>query len=185
MPGLHETVEIVRDNYGIPHIHANDEHDLMMATGFVQAQDRLWQMDILRRAGEGRLSEILGKPTVEYDMLFRTLNLQRVADSIAAHLHPETKLILEAFADGVNAYIDNNKGKYPVEFDMLNYEPEHWTVQHSLLVSRLTAWELNLAWWTDLTYGEIAEKVSPKKLQELFPSYPDSVLPIVSLPASG
>ena len=75
MPGLHETVEIVRDNYGIPHIHANDEHDLMMATGFVQAQDRLWQMDILRRAGEGRLSEILGKPTIEYDMLFRTLNL--------------------------------------------------------------------------------------------------------------
>lgn len=185
IPGLHETVEVIRDNYGIPHIHANDEHDLMMATGFVQAQDRLWQMDIMRRAGGGRLSEVLGKPTIEYDMLFRTLNLTRVADSIAVHLHPETKLILEAFADGVNAYIDNNKGKYPVEFDMLNYEPEHWTVQHSLLVSRLMAWELNLAWWTDLTYGEIAEEVSPKKLQELFPSYPDSIVPIVSSPASG
>ena len=102
----------------------------MMATGFVQAQDCLVEMNIMRREGEDdyRKSRSIDR---KYDKLFRTINLQRVADSIAAHLHPETKLILEAFADGVNAYIDNSNGKYPVEFDMLNYKPEHWKIQHS------------------------------------------------------
>jgi len=185
LSGLHATVDVYRDDYGVPHLHASDEHDLMMAAGYVQAQDRLWQMDVIRRAGEGRLSEIFGKPTLQMDMLFRTINLPGIADSIRHHLRPESEQILQAYAEGVNAFIDQNRGKFPVEFDILNYAPERWTVEHSILATRLIAWELNLAWWTDLTYGEIAAKVSPQKLKEILPAYPDSIPPTVPAVMSG
>src|SRR5689334_17948259 len=185
VPGLHSPVEVVRDEYGVPHIRASDEHDLMEAAGYVHAQDRLWQMDIIRRAGEGRLSEVLGKPTLDYDRLFRTLNLRAVADSIRARLHPETERALEAYADGVNAFIAGNRGRYPVEFDMLNYTPEPWTPEESILAGRLIAWELNLAWWTDMTYGEIAARVDAKKFAEIIPGYPDTIAPAAGSPAAA
>jgi penicillin amidase len=173
--GLHSPVQVYRDEYGVPHIQAGDEHDLMMATGYVHAQDRLWQMDLMRRAGEGRLSEVLGAPTLSLDKLFRTVNLRDVAASIESTMHPESHRVLEDYAAGVNAYIGDHRGKYPIEFDMLRYNPEPWTVRHSILVTRLIAWELNLAWWTDLTYGEIAAKVSPEMLREIIPTVPDSI----------
>lgn len=173
--GLHSPVDVYRDDYGIPHIKAQDDHDLMFATGYVHAQDRLWQMDIARRAGEGRLSEVFGSATVEYDKLFRTLNLRGVADKIMEKLHPDSWGMLEAYTEGVNAFIDTHKGRYPIEFDMLRYHPERWDVRHSILVGRLIAWELNLAWWTDLTYGEISAKVPLEKLEQIIPVFPDSV----------
>ena len=173
--GLHAGVDVYRDEYGIPHIKAQDDHDLMFAVGYVHAQDRLWQMDIMRRAGEGRLSEVLGSATVEFDELFRTVDLSGVADRIMEKLHPDAWGMLQAYADGVNAFIDTHDGKYPIEFDMLRYRPEHWDVRHSILAARLIAWELNLAWWTDLTYGEIAAKVPLEKLEQIIPVFPDSV----------
>lgn len=182
LPGLHKPVEIYRDDYAVPHIRAQDEHDLIFAAGYVQAQDRLWQMDLMRRTGEGRLSEILGASTIEYDRLFRTLNLTLVAKNISAQAHPATRQLLQDYADGVNAFIAGNRGRYPVEFDMLNYEPEPWEPQQSILISRLMAWDLNLAWWTDLAYGEIAATVSPEKFQEIIPAFPDSVP--VTVPSS-
>jgi penicillin amidase len=175
MNGLHAPVDVLRDEYGVPHINGRDEHDLMFTMGYVHAQDRLWQMDLMRRAGEGRLSEIFGTSTVDIDVLFRTIGLRNIADSIEQYLHPDSRRILEEYAAGVNAFITQNKGKYPIEFDMLNYVPEPWTLRHSILISRLIAWELNLAWWTDLTYGEIATKVSAEKMSEIIPTFPDSI----------
>lgn len=175
LPGLHASVDVYRDDYGIPHIKAQDDHDLMFTVGYVHAQDRLWQMDIMRRAGQGRLSEVLGSATVDFDKLFRTLNLSGVADKIMEKLHPDAWGMLQSYTEGVNAFIDTHDGKYPIEFDMLRYRPEHWDVRHSILVGRLIAWELNLAWWTDLTYGEIASKVPLEKLEEIIPTFPDSV----------
>ena len=174
VPGLHRPVEVYRDDYSVPHINAADEHDLMFTAGYVQAQDRLWQMDLMRRAGEGRLSEILGPSTIEYDKLFRTLDLVRVSQEIAVKLHPETRVLLQDYSSGVNAFITDHKGLYPVEFDMLNYEPEAWEPAHSILISRLMAWDLNIAWWSDLTYGEIAGSVSQEKFKEIVGTWPDS-----------
>ncbi len=173
--GLHDRVDVYRDPYGIPHINARDQHDLMMATGFVQAQDRLWQMDLMRRAGQGRLAEIFGDSALPVDKLIRTLNFPGIARQLVDHLHPESRALLEDYAAGVNAYINGNTGKFPVEFDMLNYRPEPWSVEHSLLISRLMAWELCLAWWTDLAYGDIATRVPLEKLLEIIPGYPDSL----------
>ncbi len=178
-------VDVYRDDYGVPHIRAQNEHDLMIAVGYVHAQDRLWQMDLARRAGQGRLSELLGKKTLDYDVLFRTLNFKGLAESLKVHLHADSERILEEYCDGINAFIDDHRGKYPVEFDMLNYEPEQWKVEHCLIAERLIAWELNMAWWTDLTYGEIATRVNPGKMHELIPEYPDSVPSAVPAPSAG
>jgi penicillin amidase len=177
--GLHHPVEIFRDEYGVPHIYAKDEHDLVKAAGYVHAQDRLFQMELARRAGEGRLSELFDTATIKYDKLFRTLGLSILAESLEQHLHPLSRQLLENYAEGVNAFIEAHKGKYPIEFDMLNIQPEPWTVRHSIIISRLMAWELNFAWWVELTYAEIAERVSVEKFQEIIPRSPASVMPLV------
>jgi len=173
--GTGAPVEVYRDGYGIPHISAGNTRDLMFAAGYVHAQDRLWQMDLMRRAGEGRLSELFGKRTLPLDMMFRMLNLPAVAGSIEENLHRESREALQSYADGVNAFIESHHGAYPAEFDMLDYSPRRWEVRHSLLATRLIAWELALAWWTDITYGAISGRVSIAKLNELFPDWPDSV----------
>ena len=152
VPGLHKPVTIYRDERGVPHILAQDEHDMFFAAGYVHAQDRLWQMDIIRRAGEGRLSEILGDVAIEFDKLFRTLGVARVAGEIEKNLHPESRRTLDAYAEGINAFIRENGKKLPIEFDILNYRPELWQPIHSLIVGRMIAWELNLAWYTDITF---------------------------------
>jgi len=172
--GIHQSVDVYRDEFGIPHLRASDVHDLMFATGYVHAQDRLWQMELTRRAGEGRLSEIFDTATVATDELFRTLGLERTAETIERDLHPETRLLLEEYAAGVDTFIATHRGSFPVEFDMLDFQPEPWQVRHSILLSRLMAWNMNTAWWTDLTYAEIAAKVSAQKLGEILPLYPDS-----------
>ncbi len=181
VPALQKSVEIFRDEWGVPHISAQTEHDLMVAVGFVHAQDRLWQMELARRAGSGRLSELLDTATLKYDKLFRTLGFARLAEKLERNLHPDSRRLLEDYAEGINAYIQSNKGTYPIEFDMLNFEPEPWTVQHSLLVARLMAWELNFAWWTDLTYAEIARRVSPEKFQEIIPRTSETSSSTISL----
>jgi penicillin G amidase len=175
LPGIHNPVDIYRDEYGIPHILAGNEDDLMFAAGYAHAQDRLWQMDLARRTGEGRLSEIFDTATVKFDKLFRTLGFTALTETLYRTMHPHTQKMLERYAAGVNAYIETHKGKYPVEFDMLNYEPEPWKPQETVIIARLMAWELNFSWWEELTYAEIEAKVTPEKFKEIIPTYPDSI----------
>jgi penicillin amidase len=176
---LNNPVEIFRDEFGVPHINARNEHDLMMAAGFIHSQDRLFQMELARRAGEGRLSELFDTTTIKYDKLFRTLGLSILAESLEQHLSPISRQLLEDYAAGVNAFIETHKGRYPIEFDMLNVQPEPWTIRHSILLARLMAWELNFAWWVELTYAEIAERVSLEKFQDIIPQSPKTVRPLV------
>lgn len=168
-------VKIYRDPYGIPHVFSSGRADLLAAAGYVHAQDRLWQMDLLRRAGDGRLSEIFGRKTLEVDMMFRVIGIGRIAGEMEAALSAESREALEAYAAGVNALIASQRGRYPAEFDMLGYEPEPWTPRHSLIAARLIAWELALSWWTDFTYGAAAARVSEEMLREILPVWPDSV----------
>ncbi|HXX63057.1 MAG TPA: penicillin acylase family protein [Bacteroidota bacterium] len=179
VPGLEAPARVFRDGYGVPTVEAGNEHDLMFAVGYVHAQDRLWQMDIARRAAEGRLSELFGTASLAFDRMFRVIGLGRTAESITAALPPESRMRLQAYADGVNAFIAGAKGKYPVEFDLLGYQPEEWSPLHSVMIGRLMAWELNLSWWTDLTYGMIAECVGLERTLELIPGFPAEVRPTV------
>ena len=136
LPGLTAEVEVVRDRWGVPHIYAQNLDDLFFAQGFVQAQDRLWQMDMYRRAGEGRLAEILGPDALRHDRAARLLKYRGPwTDEELASYHPEGGRFLQAFADGVNAYIDHAEaaGEVPVEYELTGLTPEPWTVESSLL----------------------------------------------------
>lgn len=177
--GIRSPGEVLRDEYGVPHIFTQSDHDAYFAAGFVHAQDRLWQMEVIRRAGMGRLAEVLGEPALKTDRLFRTLRLWRHSVRLAEALDGETREALQAYADGVNSFIKENKGRYPVEFDMLNVEPEPWRVEHSVVISRLMAWELNYARWVDILFGELVEKFGERKAREVFPAWPDSAPVIV------
>lgn len=179
LAGLQRPVVIARDDFGVPHIDAQNEHDLMFSLGYVHAQDRLWQMDMARRIGQGRLSELFGDVTLPFDRMFRIIGIRRISEEVERSITAESRARIEAYAVGVNAFIDSHKGKYPVEFDLLRYDPEPWTPLHSIMIGRLMAWELNLSWWVDLTLGAIVDKLGYEKASEIFPTYPADVPPIV------
>ncbi|MYG34786.1 MAG: penicillin acylase family protein, partial [Gemmatimonadetes bacterium] len=136
VPGLQAEVEVLRDPWGVPHIYASNLDDLFFAQGFVQAQDRLWQMEMYRRAGEGRLAEVLGPGALQHDRVARLLKFRGPFDDEEyTSYHPEGRRILEAFASGINAYIDHAMaaGELPVEFLLTGIEPEPWVSETPLL----------------------------------------------------
>ncbi|MDP9253111.1 MAG: penicillin acylase family protein, partial [Chloroflexota bacterium] len=117
--GLHERVDVLRDKYGVPHIFASDQHDLFYAQGYVTAQDRLWQMDIYRRAAEGKLAEVLGEPALESDRFMRTLGLGRAAQLDLSVISAEARGLIEAYMEGVNKFLQQHGESLPVEFTIL------------------------------------------------------------------
>ncbi|MGE7660531.1 penicillin acylase family protein [Peribacillus sp. NPDC097197] len=174
LPGLLKPVTVIRDSSGIPHITADNEHDLYLAQGYIQAQDRLFQMDLSRRQASGELSEVIGEKTVKNDKYFRTLGLRRAAESSYAGYSSEGKAALDVFAEGVNLYIDELKdnGKWPVEFTLLGYEPKPWTPVDSLTIGKYMAFDLG-GNWEDQAFRQYLLQTFPKeKAYDLFPDYP-------------
>ena len=127
--GLRDTVEVIRDRWGIPHIYARNTEDLFFAQGYVQAQDRLWQMELWRRYNSGHLAEIIGPEAVEHDRLLRLIEYQGPWDDNEFTIyHPQAREIFAAFAKGVNAYIDGHRENLPVEFKLTGISPAPWTL---------------------------------------------------------
>ena len=176
-PNLSDTVLVVRDQYGIPAVFGNSEPDVFFALGYLHAQDRLWQMDLFRRFGKGALAEILGKDFVPVDYTMRLLQLPALASKLAQQLPPTTRQALEAYASGVNAFI--RTATLPLEFSLLRYSPEPWSVLDCLVLARLMAWELNLSYWTDLAFGAIADTLGVDRAMQLFPPLPSDTLPTI------
>jgi penicillin G amidase len=145
--GLTEPVEVVRDREAVPHIFAKNIDDLFAALGFVHAQDRLWQMELQRRTGQGRLSEIFGERTFATDVFLRTLDLYGHAQRSFAALPEDIKRALEAYARGVNAYMTRRTGwlepRVPPEFLLLRYRPEPWQPADSIVTIKLMALQLS------------------------------------------
>ncbi len=171
--GLGGTVEIRRDSLGVPYIVAHSDSDAYFALGFVHAQDRLFQMELYRRLGEGRLSEIFGSKLIPVDELFRTLGFKQMADSLYRNCSPISKNILRWYSDGVNAYIANAK-TFPAEFAMLKFSPGLWKPRDSFIVARLMAWELNISWWTKPVFGELYDSLGAQKASLLIPLFAGS-----------
>ena len=163
VPGLKNNVEIYFDSLAIPYIYASNDEDAAFALGYLHAQERMFIMDVIRRAGEGRLSEVFGKETLPFDKMFRTIGIKQTAEMIKRKMNSDALKILEAYSGGVNYYINKYKSKYTFEFDLLGYEPEQWTPENSLVVIRMMGWELNLSWWTDITFTELAQKLGKEK----------------------
>jgi len=174
-------IHIYRDSMAIPYIIAKTEEDAAFVLGYVHAQDRLFSMDIIRRAGEGRLSEVMGEKSVPFDKMFRTVGLKRIVDRNFKNINAKSLSLLNTYARGVNLYIKNAKGKYPAEFDVLGYDPEEWKPEHSLMVGRMMAWELNISWWIDFTFTALVQKFGEEKVLEILPDYAENsqfILPI-------
>ncbi|MYL31136.1 penicillin acylase family protein [Halobacillus halophilus] len=182
LKGLSSSVEVLRDEYGVPHIKADTLHDLFMAQGYVQAQDRLFQMELARRQASGRLSEVVGEATVEQDRYFRTFGLRRAAEKSLAVYPEETIELLEAFADGVNAYMESEP--LPPEFAMMAIDPAPWTPLDSLTIGKYMAFDLGGHWERQAFHYYLLENFPEEEAYELFSGYPEGA-PTVLADAEG
>jgi penicillin amidase len=165
---LIDSVTVYRDSLAIPHIYAKNEHDLYMATGYLLAQDRMWQMDFLRRVTSGRLSEIFGDDFIQIDLLLRSLAFKEKSESILAEGDSTIVNSLKAFSDGVNQYIEDYKGNFPLEFTLLGYKPDPWDPVSSLNLIGYMAWDLKSG-WSEFLLEELAKKIDSTHLSELLP----------------
>ncbi|MGI5338454.1 penicillin acylase family protein [Streptomyces sp. CA-181903] len=186
LKGLKSQVKVERDGNGIPQVYADNAEDLFRAQGFVQAQDRFWEMDVRRHLTAGRLSEMFGSGQVETDAFVRTMGWRRTAQKeYDSKLSPETKKYLQAYADGVNAYLADHKGKsLSVEYAALefenDYKPEKWTPVDSVAWLKAMAWDLRANMRDEIDRSLAATRLSPQQIDQLYPAYPyDRNKPIV------
>lgn len=178
LPGLQGTVSVVRDDHGIPQLYGDSVDDLMRAQGYVHAQERFFEMDVRRHATAGRLAEMFGKDALESDELVRTMGWRRVAEQELALLQPETRSALEAYADGVNAYLDTHSpSQISLEYTVLDaggldYHPEHWTPVDSLSWLKAMAWDLRGNMTDEIDRVLALAGHSAAQVRSLYPPYP-------------
>lgn len=184
IPGLTGPVDIGFDTDGIPRIRAANATDAAAALGFVHARDRLFQMDMMRRAASGRLSEIAGPTTLGYDRTMRTLGLRRQAVATFPTLPPETRAMLEAYARGVNAWI-GERGRFSAAEFLFLGTPEPWEPVDSLLWGETMALWLSFNWRTELSRLSLSGRVPQKTIDELWPPVPGGGKPQAGLPPTS
>ncbi|RKY55072.1 MAG: hypothetical protein DRP93_04075, partial [Candidatus Neomarinimicrobiota bacterium] len=162
-------VEVFRDKYAIPHIFAETEEDLYRAVGYVMAQDRIWQMDLIRRGTTGQLSEIFGDDLIETDALMRTLRISEKSAEIIKTLDPKIRLSLIAYADGVNQYLEDHKKTLPPEFAILGYEPEPWEPLHSINMIGYMSWDLTSGYRSKISLHQLIQKIGDERVRDFLP----------------
>ncbi|TWT04175.1 penicillin acylase family protein [Planococcus sp. CPCC 101016] len=179
---LESDVTVIRDEIGVPHIQAATDADLYRAQGYVQAQDRMFQMDLSRRQASGTLSEVIGADAVDTDKFFRTFSLRDAAEKSWAGYDAEAKQVLEWYAEGVNAYIEKAKenGSLSFEFALLGYEPSEWTPVDSLTIGKFMAYDLGGHWNTLAVRHWALNEFPEEKARELFIKYPDNAPAILA-----
>lgn len=171
LAGLARPVEVWRDSLGVPHVWAEGDEDLFRAVGYVHAQDRLWQMELFRRVADGRMAEVLGERLVDTDRFLRTVGMGRAAAESERLLDIRSRRLLQAYADGVNAWMATHRGALPPEFEVLRFRPDPWTVRHSLAIGKIMAWDL-ADWGVGLELQRAHDLVGEELARELAPAYP-------------
>jgi penicillin G amidase len=172
LPGLSAETRVWRDDYGVPHIFAATMNDAMRALGWLHASERLYQMEIQRRVGQGRIAEIAGPDLIGVDRFIRTLGFYRLAESSFAALSPFAQARLQAYADGVNAFLDTHVDRLPPEFMILGDKPEPWKPADSLVWGKLMALQLSHNYKFEVMRAELSRKLSPEQASWLFPMPP-------------
>lgn len=178
LKGLSGDVDVRRDDYGIPQIYADTDSDLFRAQGYVQAQDRFWEMDVRRHMTSGRLSEMFGSGQVETDSFLRTLGWHKVAqEEYDTELEDDTKKNLQAYAEGVNAYLEGKDGKdLSVEYAALgltnDYKPTEWTPVDSVAWLKAMAWDLRGNMQDEIDRSLMTSRLSTEQIKDLYPDYP-------------
>ena len=181
LAGLQSPVDVRFDRFAVPHVFAGPDEDAWRAVGYLQARDRLWQMELYRRAASGRLSEILGEATVAIDERFLTLGLRLAAEREWQQASPGIRAVFESYAAGVNAVMTAKRSRLPPEHQLLRLRPEPWSPIDSLAISKLFAWRLGENHRAELLRYAIVEEIGPRGL-ELFPADPDWAPVIVTPP---
>ena len=167
--GVSGPVEILRDRWGVPHIFAEHDEDAYFGLGFAVAQDRLFQLELLRHLGQGRLSELFGGDLIKADRLFRTLDLQGIGARRLSHARPEVRAAFRAYALGVNAAVGSRRDRLPVEFVLLGRRFAPATPDDFVGVLGYMVWSLQLSWQFDPLYEELVGRVGAARAAELFP----------------
>jgi penicillin amidase len=185
LPGLEQPVEIVRNNNNVPHIFAKTDRDAFYALGFVHAQDRLWQMTLLRRTAQGRLSEVFGAKTLAADELVRRLDLYTQALASVDAQDDYTRTALQAYADGVNAWIEEvNKGargRGAPEFFLFSNQIDAWAPADSIAILKLLALQRAHHVQSEVLRAEMSMILSPARLKDILPDDPSQ--PVMALPS--
>ncbi|MCB8945184.1 MAG: penicillin acylase family protein [Ardenticatenaceae bacterium] len=190
LPGLQDTVNVYRDDLGIPHIYAQNEHDLYMAQGYIHAQDRFWQMEFWRHVSAGRLSEIAGAATVESDKFIRTMGWNRLAANNMAYIEanePELLASLEAYSAGVNAYITEQGDNISINYTILGLVNEKWEIEpwlplHSIAWGVVMADDLSGNWGEELDRAEAIKALGASTVANLTPAYDYASRPVIVSP---
>src|ERR1700723_1620407 len=171
MAGLKEGVIVDRDQWGRPWIRAKSVEDLVTAQGYVMAQDRLWQMDLLRRAAAGDLAEIFGEVARGFAKKTPTPGMRQAAERAAATSPPDIRALLDSYARGVNQYIDQHRTRLPLEFTALRYQPRPWTPADTYLISLYMYKTLTSTWKEKLNRQWVTQKVGPQRARQMFASF--------------
>jgi penicillin G amidase len=169
VPGLSAKVQVVRNEQGVPAIEAATLEDLFFAQGYVTAQDRLWQMDIMRRVAAGELSEVIGEDTLKIDREQRILGLRVTAEAAEKAISARDRAYFDAYTRGVNAFIESHRDRLPLEFRILKYQPGPWTVTDSVLIGARMVQDLNhYSYRRALTREKVLAKIGPELTADLY-----------------
>ncbi|MCA9924720.1 MAG: penicillin acylase family protein, partial [Anaerolineales bacterium] len=187
LSGLQDEVQVYRDEYGISHIYAQNEHDLFLAQGYVHAQDRFWQMEFWRHTGLGRISEIIGPPGLDFDRFIRTVGWNRLAAQNLAYYEaeaPEVMSILEAYSEGVNAYIAENGDNISLNYTILStvndpWEIEPWEPIHTIAWGLAMAHDLGGNYDAELNRARLIAALGEATTESLLPGYPYKNRPVI------
>ena len=167
LSGLETDVEIIKDSWGVPHIFAQNEKDLFFACGYVHAQERMWQMEITRRAGKGELSEIFGRKTLERDRFIRTLDLKEAAQRDYEKLSSKMKNLILSYSAGVNSWMNSRKLNWPPEFLLLGYRPQPWSPLDSLIVKEVMALLLCVDYQSEILRAKLVKELGAQKALQI------------------
>ncbi|MFZ4848753.1 MAG: penicillin acylase family protein [Caldilinea sp.] len=174
--GLAQSVEILRDKHGVPHLYAQSEADLQRALGWVHAQDRFWQMEQARRVAQGRLAEVFGEAALEADRFARTVGLQQAAEADVALLDPATRQLLAWYCEGVNAYLAAHPGRVSAEHNLLRVPVEPWRITDTLGVAKAWGWSMSGNWQSELVRLQLFQQLGSHTAADLEPDFPQEAL---------
>lgn len=164
LAGLQKPVQVIRDRWGVAHIYAETQEDLFFAQGFVAAQDRLWQMEIWRRTGEGKLAEVLGESALERDRFARLMRYRGNMEAEWKSYAPDAKQIIEAFVRGVNAFIEISHDRLPIEFELTGIKPEPWTPE--VCLTRMAGYVMTRNASAEVLRAQLARQFGPDKVDQ-------------------
>ena len=185
---VNDSISIYRNKFSIPHIITNNDADGYFALGYVHAQDRLWQMDIARRAGKGQLAQILGKKALATDKFMRSFDMQTLAKQEWKVAGKQARTIMEAYSKGINYFLEESNGALPFEFGALDYKPAPWEPTDCLIIGKMMSLELSMSIWADIAFGEIAALMGTERAKDLLPAYPSTgpvIIPSVYAPTQS